>query len=139
MPAPIHATVQLEHRLEYHLHEEPVRIELTFIRGLLEDVRAMHEVGFAHAFGAKTVQDLLDEWQQNGLKSFDVPSCVEKLRQVAFEADSLGEALMEIRNKRSMPDIAPGAVLVLCAILDYLASSCGSDGVVTFAFGEQAS
>jgi hypothetical protein len=139
MPATIYAQVRLEHRLDYDMNVEPVRIELTFIRGLLEDVQALHAAGFTHAFGADTVQDVLGFWQRSGLRSLDVPECVEKLRQVAFEAESLGEASMELRNKHAMPDIAPGPVLVLCAVLDYLATSCGLDGVVAFVSGEQTS
>jgi len=37
---------------------------------------------------------------------------VEEVRKAAFEADNLGEAAVEFRNKNELPDIAPGVAPV---------------------------
>lgn len=126
MPATIQARVVLEGRPfdpEVRLHTD-----LTCIRGLLDDVFAIHRTAFESAFGTFDVRGLLSDWRTNGLSSRNVPIWTEKLRKAAFEADSLGEASVEFRNTE--PDIAPGVAPVLCAILDHLASCSGSDGVV---------
>jgi hypothetical protein len=136
MPETIHAKVIIEHRLAYHDHREPVRLDLTCMRSLLDDVRALHKADFEGAFGPVTVQALLEDWQNRGLDNASVTKWSAELRQAAFSADSLGETSMEFRNKHDLPDIAPGAVPVLCAILDYLAGSCGFDGAVQFVVGD---
>ena len=136
MPAIIHARVVLEGRSEHDPGSE-VQADMTCIRGLLDDVFAIHSAGYESSFGAVTVQGLLSEWQQNGLRSFQIPAWVEKLRKAAFEAENLGEASMEIRNHRDLPDGMPGVVPALCAILDYFAGCCGSDGVVMLVFPDE--
>jgi len=131
MPSIIHAKIVLEGRSESVLGTG-IPVDVTCVRGLLEDVSQMHSVEFQSAFGSLSIKELMEEWRNNGLLSGQVPLLVEKFRKAAFEADNLGEAAVEFRNKNELPDIAPGVALVFCAILDYLAGSCGVGGVVRF-------
>jgi hypothetical protein len=55
---------------------------------------------------------------------------VERLRQAAFDAESLGEALVDLRNRDQSPDIAPGVIPVLSAILDHFGCACGANGTI---------
>jgi len=103
--------------------------EITCIRNLLDEVSKIYSAEFQSAFGTSAVDELLVGWRENGLEGRQVSIWVDKLRKAAFEGDDLGEASVEFRNK-DLPDIAPGVVPVVCAILDYLAGCCGTDGYV---------
>jgi hypothetical protein len=140
MPAIIYAKVVLEGRSEHeHCPGGDVQVDVTCVRSLLDDIRATHPAGFESTFGAVTVHALLEDWQQNGLKSLQIPGWVEKLRKAAFDAESLGEAPVEFRNRRELPDVAAGVVPVLCAILEHLAGCCGSDGMVVLVVPDKTS
>jgi hypothetical protein len=129
MPTIIHARVVLEGRSEYDSGGK-IQTNITSIRGLLDDVSRIHSAEFQSALGTLAVGEVLEDWQKYGLPGSQIPAWVEKLRKAAFEADDLGEASIDLRNQSELPDVMPGVAPVLCAMLDYLAGSCGCAGVV---------
>ena len=137
MPVNIHARVILEGRSEYDAGGE-IQTNITCIRGLLEGVSRIHKAEFQSAFGTLVVDEVLKDWQTNGLPSSRVPVWVETLRKAAFDADDLGEASIDLRNQDELPDLMPGVAPVLCAMLDYLAGSCGYAGVVRLVLPDES-
>jgi hypothetical protein len=119
--------------LEGHSEElTPIRdhVDVSCIRRLLDDVCARHADEFLVVFGTKSVQVLLERWESDGIFGSDVAKWVEDLRKAAFQAEDLGEATFEVRNKDDLPDLAPGSVAVFCAVLEYFSAAAGSHGRV---------
>ena len=138
MPSLIHAKVLLQGRSEHDYYPgAEIQVDITCIRGLLDDVRAIHTDGFQSVFGTTTVDQLLMCWQQSGVTGRQIQEWAQQLRKTAFEAESLGEFAVEFRNRRDLPDLAGGVVPVLCGIFEYLAGCCGSVGVVSFSYEEE--
>lgn len=136
MPSPIHALLRVE-GWSPATPLKPKVIEVTSLRGLLDDTSRLHAAAFEEIFGRAVAADVLTDWASGGITSTVVERVRARLLSDAFDSEDIGEAFVDFRNVQE--SVAPGVAPVLCSMLAHLASACGVGGSVHVELDEEGS
>lgn len=81
-------------------------------------------------FGAADAEEILARWTREGMGASDAKSYAEQLREIAFSEKEPG--VVAVKMIAGKEEDAPGALLMLAGVFDFLATLAGEGRALRF-------